>query len=145
MGLKLRKSKARVYCLLGDGEIQEGQVWEAVLSAPKFHLENLVAIVDNNNGQIDGTVDEVMDLKPLAEKWRAFRWNTLEIDGHDIGEIISALKSARAETSKPTVIIARTVKGKGVSFMENDMGWHGVTPNPEETARALSELNRGVR
>jgi len=145
MALKLEQRTARVYCLMGDGEIQEGQVWETAMSAPNFKLDNLVAIVDNNNGQIDGHVDEVMDLSPLADKWRAFRWNVLTINGHDMSAIVNALKSAREYTSGPTAIIAKTVKGKGVSFMENNIGWHGVTPKPEELKQALAELERGVQ
>ncbi len=139
LGLVLKNSDARVYCLLGDGEIQEGQVWETILSAPKFKLKNLVAIVDNNNGQIDGHVTEVMDIRPLADKWRAFRWSVQEIDGHSIEEILSALDKTRTGDG-PHAIVARTVKGKGVSFMENKIGWHGVTPNAEETELALKEL-----
>lgn len=143
LGLRLKNSDARVFCLLGDGEIQEGQVWETVLSAPKFALSNLIAFVDNNNGQIDGHVTEVMDLRPIAEKWRAFRWSVQEIDGHSIPEILAALRKTDSGPG-PHAIIARTVKGKGVSFMENNIGWHGVTPNPDETARALAEL-RGAK
>lgn len=143
LALKLQRLKAKVYCLLGDGEIQEGQVWETILSAPKFKLDNLIAIVDNNNGQIDGPVIDVMDLRPLGEKWKAFRWEVQEIDGHDMEQILSALDRARTR-SQPQVIIAKTVKGKGVSFMENNIGWHGITPNADETVRAIDELRRGL-
>ncbi len=140
MGLKLKKKPARVFCLMGDGETQEGQVWETALSAPKFKLNNLIVFIDNNNGQIDGKVEEVMDLRPLADKWRAFRWAVQEIDGHDFGQILNALEVAKAETERPSLIVAKTVKGKGVSFMEHNMKWHGSTPSAEETKKALEEL-----
>ena len=113
------------------------------MSAPKFKLNNLVAILDNNNGQIDGHVTEVMDLEPIAEKWRAFNWAVQEINGHSFPEIIAALEKSRTEKEKPTLILARTVKGKGVSFMENQIGWHGVAPNAEELKKALQELQGG--
>ena len=140
LGLRLQKKSARVFCVLGDGEVQEGQVWEAAMSAPKFGLSNLVAILDNNHGQIDGHVEEIMDIRPIADKWRGFRWNTCEINGHDTEEILGALSKAREEKNKPTMIIANTVKGKGVSFMENNIGWHGTAPNKEETAKAVAEI-----
>jgi len=145
LGLKLQKKESRVFCLMGDGETQEGQVWEAALSAPKYKLNNLVVFIDNNNGQIDGHVTEVMDLRPLTDKWRAFRWAVQEIDGHDFNQIIGALEKARLETEKPTLIVAKTVKGKGVSFMENAIGWHGVTPNKEQLQQALIEINGGLK
>lgn len=145
MGLKLQKKDARVFCLMGDGEIQEGQPWETAMSAPKFKLNNLVAFIDNNNGQIDGHVDQVMDLKPLGDKWRAFRWNVIEINGHDFNQILDALESSRKETERPTCIIARTVKGKGVSFMENNIDWHGVTPTKEQLEKALKEVRGGEK
>ncbi len=140
MGLKQRKSSARAFCMLGDGECQEGQVWEAALSAPKFKLNNLIVFLDNNNGQIDGHVTEVMDLNPLADKWRAFRWAVQEIDGHDFSQILGALDQAKLETERPTMIVAKTVKGKGVSFMENNIKWHGVAPNADEAKKAIAEL-----
>lgn len=143
MGFKLAKKSSRVFCVIGDGETQEGQIWETALSAPKFKLNNLVCFTDNNNGQIDGHVDEVMDLKPLADKWRAFRWAVHEIDGHDYAQILDALDKARAEKEKPTMIIAHTVKGKGVSFMENNIGWHGVAPNAEQLQKAITEIRGG--
>ena len=145
LGFKIQKKDSKVFCLMGDGETQEGQVWETALSAPKYKLNNLVVLIDNNNGQIDGHVDEVMDLRPLAEKWRAFRWAVQEIDGHDFGQIIGALEKARAEKEKPSLIIAKTVKGKGVSFMENSISWHGVAPNKEQLERAILELKGGKR
>lgn len=144
MGLKLAKKDARVYCLMGDGESQEGQVWEALMSAPKFKLNNLVLFLDNNNGQIDGHVEEVMDLRPIGDKLRAFRWNVQEIDGHNIEEIVKALDNAKKCEDKPSVILARTVKGKGVSFMENNIGWHGVAPTAEESKKAQDELTKKV-
>lgn len=141
LGLKHARSSARVFCLIGDGESQEGQIWETAMSAPKFGLNNLVVILDNNNGQIDGTVENVMDIRPIAEKWSAFRWNVKEIDGHDFGQICNALQETHHETKRPTLIWAKTVKGKGVSFMEGNMDWHGKAPNSEELSRALSELS----
>lgn len=129
-----------VYCMLGDGEIQEGQVWEAAMSAAKYKVDNLIAIVDQNRGQIDGFVDEVMPLEPLADKWRSFGWQVTTIDGHDYGQILDSLSWATQRSESPKVIIAHTVKGKGVSFMENNIGWHGVAPSQEQLDRALSEL-----
>lgn len=143
LALKLQKKSSRVFCLMGDGETQEGQVWETAMSAPKFKLNNLVAILDNNNGQIDGHVTEVMDLEPIADKWRSFNWAVQEINGHSFPEILSALEKSKAEKEKPTLILARTVKGKGVSFMENQIGWHGVAPNADELKKALQELQGG--
>ncbi len=143
LGFKLGKKASRVFCVIGDGETQEGQIWEAAMSAPKFKLNNLIAFTDNNNGQIDGHVEDVMDLRPLADKWRAFRWAVHEIDGHDFGQILEALDQARKETQKPTMIVARTVKGKGVSFMENNIGWHGVAPNAEQLQKAIAEIRGG--
>ena len=140
LALKLQKKTARVFCLMGDGETQEGQIWETAMSAPKYKLNNLVALLDNNNGQIDGHVTEVMDLEPIAEKWRAFNWAVHKINGHSFSEIISALEKARTEKDRPTLILAKTVKGKGVSFMEDKIGWHGVAPTAEELKKALEEL-----
>ncbi len=137
---KLDRKNYRVYCLLGDGEMQEGQVWEAIMSAPKFKLDNLCAIVDYNKGQIDGYVKDVMDIEPLVDKLRAFNWNVIEIDGHDFEQILSALDEAEIVKGKPTFIVAHTVKGKGVSFMEDNHEWHGKAPNDEETQLALKEL-----
>lgn len=132
----------RVYAVLGDGEIQEGQVWETFLSAPHMGLDNLVAIVDWNKGQIDGLVKDVMPIQPMREKLEAFGWHVLEINGHDFDAIRGALKSARDVTDKPTCIIADTVKGKGVSFMESDtVGWHGKTPSEAQLSDALKELS----
>ena len=144
LGLRMQNSPARVFCMLGDGEIQEGQVWEAALSAPKFKLNNLCAIIDANNGQIDGPVSQVMPIEPLADKWRAFGWNVVEINGHNFEEITTAYscfgKTAATGDTRPTVIIARTVKGKGVSFMEGKIEWHGVAPKADECAKAIQEI-----
>ncbi|MFH1046365.1 MAG: transketolase [Candidatus Omnitrophota bacterium] len=131
----------RVYCLLGDGEIQEGQVWEAAMSASHYRLGNLCAILDHNGYQIDGKVSEIMNIEPVNDKWRSFGWNTIDIDGHDIGAILSAFDQAKAVTDKPTIIIAKTTKGKGVSFMENVVDFHGRAPTKEEAAQALKELS----
>jgi transketolase len=130
----------RVYAILGDGELDEGQVWEAAMSAAHYGLSNLCALVDHNGLQIDGAVCQVMNIEPIRDKWAAFNWHTLVIDGHDYCQILAALDAARAETAKPTVIIAKTVKGKGVSFTENQVGWHGVAPNEEQACKALEEL-----
>jgi transketolase len=134
----------RCYVVTGDGELQEGQVWEAAMSAPKLGVTNLTVFVDWNKAQIDGTVAEVMPLDPLADKWRAFGWNVLEIDGHSYAHIRTACAAARVESAKPTVILAHTIKGKGVSFFESDIvGWHGKAPNADEHARARAELVAG--
>jgi len=130
----------RVYTLLGDGEIQEGEVWEAVMAAAHYRLDNLVAIVDYNGLQIDGAVDKVMSPLPIAAKFEAFGWNTQEIDGHDFQQIMQSLEAARGHKGRPSAIVARTVKGKGVSFMENGVDWHGKAPNTEQVERALAEL-----
>ena len=141
LGLRLQAKVSRVYCLLGDGEMQEGQVWEAAMSAPKFQLSHLCVILDQNNGQIDGYVDQVMPIEPIAKKWEAFGWNVLEIDGHNIEEILEAFQFFRTfKGSQPTFILARTVKGKGVSFMENQIHWHGVAPTQTEAQKAISEI-----
>ncbi len=140
LGLKLDGKPNRVYCMLGDGELQEGQVWEAIMTAAHYKLDNVCAIVDYNNLQIDGFVEDVMGIAPLADKWRAFNWEVIEIDGHDIDQIKKALDEAENIKGKPTVIIAHTVKGKGVSFMENEAGWHGKAPSKEEYEKAMAEL-----
>ena len=140
LGHKRENKPNRVYVLMGDGEQQEGSIWEAAMSASHFGLDNLCGIVDSNGLQIDGNVKDVMNIERLSEKYRAFGWNAVEIDGHDFKEIIGAYGAARGTKGKPTVIIARTVKGKGVSFMENNAEWHGKAPNKEQTAQALKEL-----
>lgn len=137
---KLDKRDYRVYALLGDGEIQEGQVWEAAMAAAHYKLDNVVAIIDHNKLQIDGPTSEVMSPEPIADKWRAFGWHVEVINGHDFEEIIAALNKAREVKGQPTAIIANTVKGKGVSFMENQVGWHGNAPSSEQTTQALCEL-----
>lgn len=148
LSYKMDQKPWRVYCLLGDGEIQEGQVWEAALSAPKFHLSNLCAILDANNGQIDGRVSEVMPLEPLADKWRAFGWHVLEVNGHDMNEILQAFGEVRQWHEgggvQPVLVLARTVKGKGVSFMENRIEWHGAAPKEAEAQKALQEIRERI-
>jgi len=137
---RMEGSPFRVYCMIGDGEMQEGQIWEAAMSAPKFGLDELTVFLDYNKGQIDGPVQEVMPIEPIAEKWRAFNWHVIGIDGHRFDEILGAVDEARATKGRPTIIIADTVKGKGVSFMEHQIAWHGVAPNEEQTEKALEEL-----
>ncbi len=137
---KLDNSDARVYTLLGDGELQEGIVWEAAMAASHNKLDGLCAIVDWNGLQIDGENDKVMTVTPIAEKFKSFGWNTVEIDGHNLEEIFAALDEARAAKGRPTAIIAKTVKGKGVSFMENQAGWHGKAPSEEQAKQAVEEL-----
>ncbi len=141
LAAKLDKRDYKTYVILGDGEMQEGQVWEALMSAPKFDLDNLIVIVDWNNGQIDGPVDQVMPIEPLADKFEAFRWDVQSIDGHDLNQIEKAISTARAaKAGRPQVIIAKTVKGKGVSFMENNIGWHGAAPKKDEADKAVKEI-----
>lgn len=140
MASKLDGDKFRVYCVIGDGEMQEGQIWETAMSAPKFKLDNLTTILDYNKGQIDGPVSEVMNIEPIADKWRAFNWHVIGVDGHRFDEILGAVDEAKATKGKPTLIIANTVKGKGVSFMEHQIAWHGAAPNKEQTDKALAEL-----
>lgn len=130
----------RVYVLLGDGECDEGQVWEAAVSAAHFKVDNLVAIIDHNKLQLDGWNREVMNLEPLDDKWRAFGWHVLEVDGHDFTQLLAAFEEAGGVKGQPVAIIAHTVKGKGVSFMENQVDFHGKAPTTEEAARALLEL-----
>ena len=135
--------KRRVFTLLGDGEIEEGQVWEAAMFAAHYHLDNLVAIVDNNNLQIDGDVRDVAGLDNISSKFKSFGWQTIEVDGHDVGAVVTALKTATLLDGLPVCIVAHTVKGKGVSFMENQAGWHGKAPNEEQAKEALAELEGG--
>lgn len=137
---KMDKKGYRVYCVLGDGEIEEGQIWEAAMAANKYKLDNLCVIVDNNNLQIDGTIEEVMSSYPIDEKFRSFGFQVININGHDIEEIIKAFEVARNVKGKPTCIIAKTIKGKGVAFMENQAGWHGKAPNEEQYKQAIEEL-----
>ena len=137
---KLGKNDYRVYAMLGDGECEEGQVWEAAMAASHYHLDNLCAIVDFNGLQIDGNVQDVMNPTPIDKKFEAFGWNTINIDGHDFDDIRNAFKVARECKGKPTMILAHTIKGKGVSYMENAANWHGVAPNEEQLKIALEEL-----
>ncbi|AVQ16077.1 transketolase [Fusobacterium gonidiaformans ATCC 25563] len=140
LNAKIFKEDYRVYVMIGDGELQEGQIWEAAMTAAHYKLDNVCAFVDSNNLQIDGNVDAVMGVEPLDKKWEAFGWNVLSIDGHNFEEIFSALEAAKACKGKPTLILAKTVKGKGVSFMENVCGFHGTAPTAEERDKALAEL-----
>lgn len=137
---KLDKKGIRVYCLVGDGEIEEGQVWEAAMTSSQYHLDNLCLIVDNNNLQIDGTIEKVMSSYPIDQKFKSFGFNVINIDGHNYEQIINAFESAKNCKGKPTVIIAKTIKGRGVSFMENQVSWHGKAPKQEEYDQAMKEL-----
>jgi len=137
LGIRLNGTGCRVFCLLGDGELQEGQVWEAAMAGAHYRLANLCAIVDANGLQIDGPTEQVMSPAPIADKFRAFGWDVTGIDGHDMDQIVPALTAAG---DRPRAVVARTVKGRGVSFMENEAGWHGKAPNEEQAARALAEL-----
>jgi transketolase len=140
LAARMDKKNYHTFVMIGDGESQEGQIWEGAMLAGHHRLANLTAIVDYNKQQLDDFTSKIIDLEPLVEKWTAFGWNAVEIDGHDFNQVIPALEEARSATRKPTVIIAHTVKGKGVSFMENNIKWHGVAPKPEEVAAALREL-----
>jgi transketolase len=140
LGLRLDKKPNRVYVLHGDGELNEGQVWEAAMTAGHHRVDNLIAIVDRNNCQIDNRTENVMALEPLADKWRSFGWHVLECDGNSVEEFLRGIEQAQGLKGKPTVIIAHTFMGKGVSFMEDDYRWHGVPPNEEQGKQALSEL-----
>lgn len=137
---KTAQKDYRVYCVISDGECQAGQVWEASMAAPKFRLDNLCVLLDYNKIQLSGAVKDIMDLEPLLDKWRAFNWHTLEIDGHDFAAIIRALDEAEKTKGKPTLILCQTIKGKGVSFMEGKWEWHGKAPNREEGERAIQEI-----
>jgi len=140
LGARLDGRSFRVYVLIGDGECQEGQIWEAAMCAAHYEVEELTAILDYNGVQLLGPIPEIMEIAPLADKWRAFGWHTIEIDGHDMAQILDALEFARTVRGRPTMILARTVKGKGVSFMEGKAAWHGRPPDPDERAQALSDL-----
>lgn len=141
---KMNSEGVRVYCICGDGEIEEGQIWEAAMTSSHYKLDNLCLIIDNNNLQIDGKVDEVMNIYPIDEKFKSFGFETINVDGHNIEELIKAFDTAKKVKGKPTVIIANTVKGKGVSFMENIASWHGKAPNHEEYLLAMKELGGAV-
>lgn len=140
LAAKLDKRKTRIYCLLGDGELQEGQVWEAAMTAAHHKLDNLCAIIDFNKLQIDGFLCDVKNIEPLKDKWQSFGWQVFEVNGHDFTQIMDALDQAQKIKEKPSLILAHTIKGKGVSFIENKVEWHGIAPKPEELARALKEL-----
>ena len=140
LSYKIHNQDFRVYSLVGDGESEEGQIWEAAMAAAHYKLDNLVGILDMNGLQIDGDVTKVMNPFPLDDKFAAFGWHIIHVDGHDYTQLENAYTEARSVKGKPTMIIARTVKGKGVSFMENQAGWHGVAPTPEQAAAALKEL-----
>jgi transketolase len=145
LGLKMSGSASRVYCVLGDGEIQEGQVWEAAMEGPKlgqprFPLDNLCVVLDYNRIQLDDFVAKILDLEPVVQKWQAFGWPVIEIDGHDVAQIGKALDQAEATKGTPTFVVAHTVKGKGVSFMENNPEWHGKAPKPAEAIAAIREI-----
>ena len=141
---KMNNKNYRVYCILGDGEIEEGQVWEAAMASNKYKLDNLCVIIDNNNLQIDGTIEEVMSSYPIDEKFRSFGFEIIKINGHDIDEILKAFEVAKNVKGKPTCIIAKTIKGKGVSYMENQVGWHGKAPNEEQYKLAINELENFI-
>ncbi len=142
LSARLENSRRRVYVILGDGEIQEGQVWEAAMTAAHYRLDNLTAFLDYNGLQIDGWIRDVKSPEPVAEKWRAFGWHVLEVDGHDYTSLLEAIGRAHSNKGAPTMIIAHTVKGKGISFMENQIEWHGRAPNKEEYEQALAELEK---
>lgn len=144
LGSRLDGLERRVYCVMGDGEQQEGQIWEAAMFAAHYKLDNLCAVIDYNRKQIDGDVQDVMGIAPLADKWRAFNWNVLDVDGHDIPALLGAFDQARAARGKPSVILARTVMGKGVSFMEDDYKWHGIPPSREQADQALREMGTSL-
>lgn len=142
LGAKLLDKNFKTYCLMGDGEIQEGSVWEAAMTAPHYKLNNICAIVDYNKVQENGPTNEIKNLEPLGAKWVSFGWHVIEVDGHDFGALINAFDQFETVKSKPTVIIAHTVKGKGVSFMEGQASWHGKAPNAEMLQKALTELSK---
>ena len=142
MMFKLDKNPARVYCICGDGEIEEGQIWEAAMSSSKYKLDNLCLIIDNNNLQIDGTIEEVMSSYPIDDKFKSLGFNVITINGHDFSQILQAFEEAKNCKDKPTAIIAKTIKGKGITFMENQVGWHGKAPSQQEYEQAIKELER---
>lgn len=137
---KMDKRDYRVYCLMGDGEIQEGQIWEAAMTASQYGLDNLCGILDNNDFQIDGSIKDVKNIYPLEDKWKSFGWNVFDVDGHNLSQLLKAFSEAESVKGKPSIIIARTIKGKGVSFMEGNNDWHGKAPSKEQAEQALKEL-----
>jgi len=144
LAARMDKKDFHTFVMIGDGESQEGQVWEGAMFGGFHRLANLTVIIDNNKQQLDDFTAKILDMSPLAEKWLSFGWNPIEIDGNDIHQVLPALQEARAATQKPTVIIANTIKGKGVSFMENNVKWHGVAPKPEEVEAAVKELQARI-
>lgn len=144
LAAKLDRRMTRIFCLMGDGELQEGQNWEAAMLASHYKLDNITAFVDRNKMQIDGPTEQIMSLEPLVDKWKAFGWNVLEINGHDMRQILDACDAATHFTGKPTMIIAHTIKGKGVSFMEGAIAFHGKAPNADEYRIALKELGESI-
>jgi len=140
LGLKLDRKNARVYVLMGDGEVEEGQIWEAAMSSAHYKIDNLCALLDYNGLQIDGPVKKIMNINPLSDKWRSFGWHVFEVDGHSMEAILDALHKAKKIKGKPSIIICKTIKGKGVSFFENKVEYHGVAPTDEELKGALKEL-----
>lgn len=141
---KLDSEGIRIYCICGDGEIQEGQIWEAAMTSAHYKLDNICLIIDNNNLQIDGKVNEVMSVYPIDEKFKSFGFETINVDGHNVRELLSAFEKARQTKGKPTAIIANTIKGKGVSYMENIAEWHGKAPNEEQYKKAIKELGGAI-
>lgn len=141
---KLDKKDYRVYAMIGDGESQEGMIWEAAMLAAHYKLDNLTVFLDHNGLQIDGKTQDIMNIEPIDEKFKAFGWHVIKIDGHSFDEIFKAIEEAKNTKEKPTIIIANTVKGKGISFMENQVGWHGKAPSAEEAAKAIEELGGGL-
>jgi len=140
LAAKMDKKDRRVYCLIGDGETQEGQIWEAAMTSSHHKLDNVCAILDFNKLQIEGFVENIKAIQPVAQKWGAFGWNTIEIDGHDVAALMDAFDEAEKVKQKPTIIIAHTIKGKGVSFIENKAEWHGIAPKKQDLEKALKEL-----
>lgn len=145
LAAKMLKKDFKVYCLLGDGEIQEGSVWEAAMTAPHYKLNNVCAIIDYNKVQENGPTNQIKNLEPLSSKWNSFGWHTVEVDGHDFKELIRTLDEADNFKDQPTMIIAHTIKGKGVAFMEGQAGWHGKAPNEEQLKKALEQLTSGTK
>lgn len=145
LGARLNNAPSRIYCLMGDGETNEGQIWEAAMTAAHYQLDNLCGIVDLNKLQIDGFCCDVKNMEPVNKKWQSFGWHTIDVDGHDLTALIGALDAARATKGKPTVLICCTVKGKGISFIENKVEWHGIAPKKDHLERALKELDEQLR
>ena len=143
MGYRMQGIEGRCYCLLGDGELQEGQVWEAAMTAAQQKLDHVCAIVDNNHVQLDGMTADVCCVEPVADKWRYFGWNVITVDGHDLDALYAAYRSAGETKGRPTVLVAETIKGKGVSFMEGQAGWHGAVPNEAQYKQAMTEIEGG--